>query len=868
MLMHATQIRSSEPRGLLSRVNRSNNTKLRVEADDEDGFTGPWYIVFGGHQLMNITVQDIVNGSTTINVTSRDFQIRQRIDVMYMSGSSGDSVASECRSEDADNDKMYTCNHTAINFDAILVSVCNIGPFCRRFLCDTDKKNVRIERMKNERPRVRCRSRPTNPTQLTNQILITIDVHEDGDYVHNITLHILELIDLSTLLTTKSVVTSSMALSSDPATASSTTEEIRAESTTLASTPGPDPGTNGETSSSAVRTSQMLVSDVTTTTSSMTEDMLVDMTTLSSAMITTEQDLGTNRRISSTNPISSIIPAVVVVFLLIVAIGVICYKRRQKVSKPAIQDYQRDSMTVLNPGFTSTGVDQNDYIECLNPVEGATMPVSSGESQQSHEYSDLPATVQPSKEGDDFIYNEVGEQDYNVLFGGKEHGDYHEYNLPENARNTKSGTYQDLLKQEISDNTSSHQHVQGSEWRGVGLTLGGDKEKALKHQRGETETDKRYENLRDGDSDYTSLLREGSPGSPASPKIPLNAGSELPSSVTDQRSEDIYNEVGEEDYNTLFGGKEQGDYHDYTLPGCPQKIPSAQKMQNAPYQDLLIHGKQENIFKPKHLDSQDQNERMVQAETDNEGYQDLRKGDNNYTSLHLNSDTPSKPDESQVNESLSRMDTNYQGLRKSDPEYACLEPNVDNEYPIDPKTGSLSNPEYQTLEPSSDCTFDDSDDIIPDYAVLEQTDIEAVTDCSPNNDIANGQEHTYESLKRDQRNPGAEKGVISDYEDPVQVIPEEPYDNLQRKELSKSFYPHAMEEKDGDGYEDPRLAVEDSANAYQSLDSLGSPEHDQTNEESDYSHLQRNPRETTSKDLIHVLDSNNHYGKLNFEAKE
>ncbi|XP_041484700.1 uncharacterized protein LOC121431256 [Lytechinus variegatus] len=569
-----------------------------------------------------------------------------------------------------------------------------------------------------------------------------------------------------------------------------------------------------------------------------------------------------------TDPASStanaVIPAVitvVVLFLVIVVVGVICYKRRP-LFKSANRHTEHHSAHVLNPAFTAPDVDKNDYTGLLKPGESASnkVPVSSAENQQSHQYTELPSSLQPSKEGENCIYNEVDEQDYNVLFGGKEQGDYHEYNIPKTTQTARNTTYQDLLKDRISGIATS---LSGNVLNGVGHKSEEDKESL-------TEADSnRYEDLRQGSSDYTSLIREGTPTSPVSKNSSPTVNqisqeqdkdySELRPVLSPVNKDNggIYNEVGEQDYNTLFGGKEHGDYHEYNLPKHAEKTP------NAAYQDLLTSGMQGGVSNPKSVDFHGQTKDRVRTETDNEGYQDLRKDDNSYTFIHLSSDTPSK---SKQSTSVAEMDSGYQALQTSNPEYACLEQNVDDQSSTDPKPGSVENHEYQTLEklPStSDYTPYRSDDTSPEYEVLEQADVSESTERI--NERDNGQEYSYESLQRGQENPGAKKGAAADYEDPIQVIPEKPYDNLQRKQWSKPLHPHPMVENvnDNSDYEDPRPAIEDSADAYQTLESLGSQGHVQTNEDSDYSHLQRNPRETTSKDFISAMDSSNPYGTLN-----
>ena len=178
-------------------------------------------------------------------------------------------------------------------------------------------------------------------------------------------------------------------------------------------------------------------------------------------------------------------------------------------------------------------------------TEGTTR-ISSSEDAQQHIYTDLPASA--SKDNNGAIYNEVGEQDYNVPFGGKEMGDYHEYNLPDSDHgrsNAKKPTNEDSY-QELSED-GKRCSPKGTE----GTTRISSSEDAQQH-----------------------------------------IYSDLPASASKDNNGVIYNEVGEQDYNVPFGGKEMGDYHEYNLPDSDHGRSNAKKLTNEDsYQELSEDGK-------------------------------------------------------------------------------------------------------------------------------------------------------------------------------------------------------------------------------------------------------------------------------------
>ena len=398
-----------------------------------------------------------------------------------------------------------------------------------------------------------------------------------------------------------------------------------------------------------------------------------------------------------------------------------------------------------------------------------------------------------------------------------------------------------------------------------------------------------YQDLREDDSNYTSVLRDdGTSTSPVAKNPAINHISktqtlqdqdeeytELPSLVspTNHDNGDIYNEVGEQDYNVLFGGKEQGDYHEYNLPECAQKTPSG------PYQELLKGGMQGRftegsslketlvnetecaMVEAKRKDLHGRTERGIPNETVDQGYQDLRKDDNNYTSLHLNAKTPTKPESSS---SVASMNNTYQALQTSGPDYAILEPNTNDPSPAYPKSGSLPNNDYQSLEKNetgSDDTahgFDQDGVSMKQEASQDNTYQHLIKDDNTPESI-NGntkatekdKDNTYDVLQHGPKTsghppsngygslgmttetgdlhndyPGAVPKATSDYEIPKLEISEEPYDHLQRKELSETspINPGTMTEKsdDDDDYENPSSPLDNESNSYQILDNLRS----------------------------------------------
>ena len=62
------------------------------------------------------------------------------------------------------------------------------------------------------------------------------------------------------------------------------------------------------------------------------------------------------------------------------------------------------------------------------------------------------------------------------------------------------------------------------------------------------------------------------------------------STVNQNEGTVVYNEIGDQDYNTLFGGKEKDDYHEYNVPDRPQGktyVDRTTASGSGPYQELF-----------------------------------------------------------------------------------------------------------------------------------------------------------------------------------------------------------------------------------------------------------------------------------------
>ncbi|XP_030839211.1 uncharacterized protein LOC105439492 [Strongylocentrotus purpuratus] len=621
-------------------------------------------------------------------------------------------------------------------------------------------------------------------------------------------------------------------------------------------------GTAFSSSSPPSTTSPSSSSSMSTMTRSLTtrpSTSSIDIHSSSSPIITTESSTAQDRSSGMKKSVITVLVVLLIVLLIALIVGVFWYKRRGKLATSKRNQQSRSPNGIVqNPTFQNDD-SEHEYAEYPEkPSTKGTTRISSSEDAQQHIYSDLPASA--SKDNNGVIYNEVGEQDYNVPFGGKEMGDYHEYNLPDSDHgrsNAKDPTNEDSY-QELSED-GKRCSPKGTQ----GTTRISSSEDAQQHI-------------------YT----------------------DLPASASKDSNDVIYNEVGEQDYNVPFGGKEMGDYHEYNLPDSDHGRSNAKKSPNEDsYQELSEDGKR---CSPKGIERhalpgmtekaiESQPKVGVPSRTGGHAYQDLRKDDGGYTSLGL----PQKP---VTKVTAAELENSYQALHADGPDYFTLKP---NETKPSPNPDNLQNSTYQPLRQE------------PEYAILESeqsdnpakpvdntyqsllkdannhadSDIEHRKDNTPKQ----GQSDPYDVLQRgpktkqlsldgygslgptakeeeehDYESPEGKPKATTDYEDPIQdnSVADGPYDSLQRNAMpepprsSPSLANRAVDDGDDDDYETPDRSNDDPTDAnYQTLDNR-QEKSDSGNEE--YSHLQRSPGAKLSHDPTGVSDNSNQYGTLSY----
>eukprot|EP00057_Strongylocentrotus_purpuratus_P012380 XP_011666854.1 PREDICTED: uncharacterized protein LOC100892389 [Strongylocentrotus purpuratus] len=161
---------------------------------------------------------------------------------------------------------------------------------------------------------------------------------------------------------------------------------------------------------------------------------------LTSSLTTTNTTTQGNGKSTGVNSALTITVALLLIFILIIVIiGVTCFVRRRRLSSVDQNSQPQNSEAyVKNSAFDKENNEQHDYTTCIHSVKSSSKQVDHSEvldDVNQHEYTELPCDRAP-KPDNLVIYSEVGEEEYNVLFGGKMRGDYHEYNLPDSDQGT------------------------------------------------------------------------------------------------------------------------------------------------------------------------------------------------------------------------------------------------------------------------------------------------------------------------------------------------------------------------------------------------------------------------------------------------
>eukprot|EP00057_Strongylocentrotus_purpuratus_P026534 XP_011681008.1 PREDICTED: uncharacterized protein LOC105446202 [Strongylocentrotus purpuratus] len=334
---------------------------------------------------------------------------------------------------------------------------------------------------------------------------------------------------------------------------------------------------------------------------------------------------------------------------------------------------------------------------------------------------------------------------------------------------------------------------------------------------------------------HNHVSSEGGDATDKSPRyVTSNAGPEgdctvalnIRSTVNQNEDTVVYNEIGEQNYNTLFGGKEKDDYHEYNVPDRPQEktcVDRTTASGSGPYQELLQDGtravtavnRSPGVTGPKHGVADDLH-----------AYQDLRQDDSNVNQL------PSKD--------TSAIENGYQALKTATPEYATLEP----------------SPEYATLEQNDQSVKGTSDVSGPppdkEYDTLQRS----------LNTVGQPPSAGYGNLKpmnetdADYESPDGQPKTTSNFEDSTR--PTEALPNNQPKTMHPGFY-------DDDDYQTPIEPAEDLTNAYPTLDNPGYQQEPDTQAD-EYSHLQRSLGAKLQSHPSSNHNNSDSYGKLHLNS--
>nr|XP_054772489.1 uncharacterized protein LOC129280498 [Lytechinus pictus] len=353
--------------------------------------------------------------------------------------------------------------------------------------------------------------------------------------------------------------------------------------------------------------------------------------------------------------------------------------------------------------------------------------------------------------------------------------------------------------------------------------------------------------------------------------------SDLPCSASITTNPAIYNEVGEQDYNTLFGGKERDDYHEYSQPDSKQSNPNAKKLKRK-----LIPGTIREDGKRHPMEqaaATSQSKVGDRNSTGDHAYQDLRKDDVGYTSLQKSPEQGQKPANGDTDQEL---ENSYQALHADSPEYFTLEPDEGN---TSPSQENLQNNSYQPLRQEPKYL-----DAVPEkgnnptkkdttyQSLLTDANNHVGSDSVPVNaskqEQNNPPDHPQQGLRltassldgyaslvstaeeEDEHEYEYPKGrpTTSDYEDPIN---DEPYNHLQRNtdQGPSSYQPQARQTEDD--YETP-VNYDSTSDTYQTL---GNSQETSDGANEEYSHLQRHfgarPRDPPG-----TADNTNQYGTL------
>eukprot|EP00057_Strongylocentrotus_purpuratus_P012587 XP_011667061.1 PREDICTED: uncharacterized protein LOC105439589 [Strongylocentrotus purpuratus] len=291
----------------------------------------------------------------------------------------------------------------------------------------------------------------------------------------------------------------------------------------------------------------------------------------------------------------------------------------------------------------------------------------------------------------------------------------------------------------------------------------------------------------------------------------------------------VYNEIGEQDYNTLFGGKERDDYHEYNVPDRPQgktSVDTATTSGSGPYQELLQHGARAVAAV----------NRSPGVADDLQPYQDLRQDDRSACGVRPNGEMPNQL----PSKDTPATENGYQALKTATPEYATLEP----------------SPEYATLEQNDQSMTGTSDVSGPPSDKQYDTLQRSINTVGQPTSAGYGTLKPMNETDDDYESPDGKPNTTYDVKDSTRPTEALPIDQPKTR-LSVSY--------DDDDYQTPIKAAEDLMNAYQTLDNPGYKQEPDTQDE-EYSHLQRSLGAKPQSHSSSNHDTSDSYGKLHLNG--
>eukprot|EP00057_Strongylocentrotus_purpuratus_P026529 XP_011681003.1 PREDICTED: uncharacterized protein LOC105446199 [Strongylocentrotus purpuratus] len=337
---------------------------------------------------------------------------------------------------------------------------------------------------------------------------------------------------------------------------------------------------------------------------------------------------------------------------------------------------------------------------------------------------------------------------------------------------------------------------------------------------------------------HNHVSSEGGDATDNSPRyVTSNAGPEgdgtvalnIMSTVNQNEDTVVYNEIGEQDYNTLFGGKERDDYHEYNVPDRPQGKTSVVRTTasgSGPHRELFLDGtravavvnRSPGVTGPKHGVADDLH-----------AYQDLRLDDTSVSS-HPNGEMPNQL----PSKDRPATENGYQALKTATPDYATLKPS--------PEPATLEQND-QSMTGTSDVSGPPSD---KQYDTLQRS----------INTVGQPPSAGYGTLKPmnetddDYESPDGKPNTTCDVKDSTRPTEALPIDQPKTKH-SVSY--------DDDDYQTPIEPAEDLSDAYQTLDNPGYQQEPDTQTE-EYSHLQRSLGAKLQSHPSSIHDNSDSYG--------